>query len=151
MQEVFQKVGRLLKEARRVLFITGAGVSAESGIPTFRGSTAAFTGGRTEEGMPFEEALSHTTFRQNPQLSWKYFFQLELAIRGKQPNAAHRAMAALQAAGRSVCVVTQNIDGLHQQARSRHVIELHGNMLRLNCTECEHQSCPSTFEGLPPL
>lgn len=127
MKDKVEQVGRILRDATRVLFITGAGVSAESGIPTFRGATAAFSDGRTEEGIAFEEALSARTFLQKPSVSWKYFFRLELTLRGKQPNAAHLAMARLQTAQRSVCVATQNIDGLHQSAGSAFVLELHGN------------------------
>jgi NAD-dependent deacetylase len=151
MLDDFQAVARLLNHSGRVLFITGAGVSAESGIPTFRGSTAAFPNGQTEDGLPFEEALSGSVFRRNPELSWKYFFQLERSLRGKEPNPAHRAIAALQRPGRSICVVTQNIDGLHQNAGSRCVIELHGNLRRLICSRCDYRSSPDTYEGLPTL
>ena len=69
-QHGIQETARLLKAARRVLFITGAGVSAESGVPTFRGATAAFENGLTEEGIPFEDVLSATTFSRDPKLSW---------------------------------------------------------------------------------
>jgi NAD-dependent deacetylase len=151
MDKELQPVAALLKSARRVLFITGAGVSAESGIPTFRGTAAAFADGRTEEGICFEEVLSGSTFRRTPALSWKYFFRLEQALRNKQPNDAHRAMASLQSDGRFVCVATQNIDGLHQAAGSKAVLELHGNLRRLVCTECEYQDNPATFEALPAL
>lgn len=151
MKNQFQEVGQLLREARRVLFITGAGVSAESGIPTFRGSTAAFANGLTDEGIPFEEALSGSTFRRNPLLSWKYFFLLELSLRGKEPNLAHRAIAALATPSRYVCVATQNIDGLHQDAGSKGVIELHGNMRRVMCVDCEYCDSPGTFERMPEL
>jgi NAD-dependent deacetylase len=141
----------LLRTARRVLFITGAGVSAESGVPTFRGATGAFANGLTEEGIPFEDVLSGPTFRRNPKLSWKYFFLLESSMRGKQPNGAHRAMAALETAGKEVCVATQNIDGLHQAAGSRNVIELHGNLRRIICTGCDYRVYHETFEGMSAL
>ena len=110
MNSDFVKVGKLLKYAKRVLFITGAGVSAESQIPIFRGATAAFADGITEDGVPFEEVLSAETFIKNPKLVWKYLFVLELSIRGKVPNAAHLAITALQTPQRSVYVATQNID-----------------------------------------
>ena len=147
----FVEVGRLLRNSKRVLFITGAGVSAESQIPTFRGATAAFANGMTEDGIPFEEALSGTTLLRNPKLSWKYHFRLELSLRGKQPNAAHLAMAALQTPRRHTCIATQNIDGLHQRAGSGTVLELHGNLRRVICTQCEYSVCLETFESLPPL
>jgi NAD-dependent deacetylase len=151
MTEKINKLVPLLKAARRVLFITGAGVSVESGIPSFRGSTAAFKEGLTEDGIPFEIALSGPAFKRHPERTWKYFFQLELALRGKQPNAAHRAMADLEQRGCKVCVATQNIDGLHQTAGSKRVIELHGNLRRLVCRACNYCSSPETFEGLPSL
>jgi NAD-dependent deacetylase len=151
MQSELQEIARLLKGSRRVLFITGAGVSAESGVPTFRGATGAFANGLTEEGIPFEDVLSGPMFQRNPKLSWKYFFLLEASIRDKQPNAAHKGMAALQASGRRVWVATQNIDGLHQAAGSQDLIELHGNLRRVICTGCERRVYHETFVGLPEL
>ena len=151
MNDPLMQVAELLNHASRVLVITGAGVSAESGIPTFRGSTTAFPKGLTEEGIPFEEALSGPSFLRYPELSWKYFFQLERGLRGKQPNEAHEAIAAFERAGRAVCVATQNIDGLHQQAGSREVIELHGNMQKLVCTQCAYGAERVFFDTLPAL
>jgi NAD-dependent deacetylase len=151
MRDDVQAVGRLLRRARRVLFITGAGVSAESGIPTFRGRGAAFACGMTEDGIPFETALSGPTFQQTPEVSWKHFFQLAGAIHDRQPNAAHRAIAALQSPDREVWVATQNIDGLHQLAGSQHVIELHGTMKRVFCPRCDYLVDPGSYADLPPL
>jgi NAD-dependent deacetylase len=145
------KVGELLKRAQRVLFITGAGVSAESQIPTFRGATAAFADGMTEDGLPFEEVLSAETFRDNPALSWKYLARLELSIRGKLPNAAHAVMAGLQTPRREVFIATQNIDELHQRAGSRNVFELHGNLRRIICTRCDYRVHLETYESLAKL
>jgi NAD-dependent deacetylase len=151
VQPEILEVSRLVKAARRLLFITGAGVSAESGVPTFRGATGVFGGGFTEEGIRFEEALSGPMFRRNPSLSWKYFRQLELSIRGKQPNAAHRAMAGLQSPERVVWVATQNIDELHQRAGSKNVLELHGNLRRICCPDCDYRVSAETFEGMAEL
>jgi NAD-dependent deacetylase len=151
MNDDFVKVGGLLKSANRVLFITGAGVSAESQIPTFRGATAAFADGMTEDGVPFEEVLSAETFVKNPKLAWKYLSILELSMRGKVPNAAHLAMAALQTPQRSIYVATQNIDELHQRAGSQNVFELHGNLRRISCTECNYSVHLETFEGIAKL
>ena len=151
MRTPLDQIAALLRSAQRVLFITGAGVSAESGVPTFRGATGAFANGLTEEGIPFEEVLSGPTFRDNPRLAWKYFFRLEQSIRGKVPNAAHRAMAALETPNRSVCIATQNIDELHQSAGSTNVIELHGCLRRIICPACDYGVYHPTFEGLPEL
>jgi len=151
MQNNLRRLAEVLKGAQRVLFITGAGVSAESGVPTFRGATGAFADGLTEEGMPWEQVLSGSTFINNPRLSWKYFFRLEQSLRGKKPNAAHRVIAALQTSERHICVATQNIDGLHQSAGSKNVIELHGNLRRIVCTGCDYRVYYETFEGMPEL
>lgn len=146
-----RSVAFLTQSARRILFITGAGVSAESGIPTFRGAGAAFPDGKTEDGIPFEEALSGWMLKKNPALSWKYFFRLEEFLRDKVPNAAHHAMARLQAPDRDVWIATQNIDGLHQAAGSTHVLELHGNLRRIVCTRCDYLDFPATFQGFSPV
>ena len=151
MNNELQRIAELLRVGRRVLFITGAGVSAESGIPTFRGATGAFADGLTEEGIPFEGVLSGTTLRMNPELSWKYFFRMEQGLRGKRPNSAHHAIAALESPGSQVWVATQNIDGLHQGAGSTAVIELHGNLRRVICKHCDYQVYRETFEGMAPL
>lgn len=120
-------------------------------MPTFRGATGVFNGGFTEEGIRFEEALSGPMFRRNPSLSWKYFRLLELSIRGKQPNAAHCAIVALESPDRTVWVATQNIDELHQRAGASHVIELHGNLRRILCPECDYRARAETFEGMAEL
>ena len=151
MSDDLQRIAELLRASRRVLFITGAGVSAESGIPTFRGATGAFADGLTDEGIPFEDVLSATTFRKNPKLSWKYFFRLEQSLRGKRPNGAHHAIAALEVPGRQIWVATQNIDGLHQSPGSTAVIELHGNLRRVICTRCDYRVYRETFEGMAAL
>jgi NAD-dependent deacetylase len=95
--------------------------------------------------------LAGATFRDNPQLSWKYFRKLELALRGKLPNIGHCAIAGLERPGRWISVATQNIDGLHQNAGSTAVIELHGNLRRLLCTRCDRRSNFETFEALAPV
>jgi NAD-dependent deacetylase len=151
MQTKLLEIASRLKTAERILFITGAGVSAESGIPTFRGATGVFANGLTEEGIPFEEALSGSTFVCNPKLSWKYFLRLELAVRGKRPNVAHRAIAGFHNRNRTVWVATQNIDGLHHEAGSTNVIELHGNLRRIVCTRCTYRQHHETFEELQEL
>ncbi len=126
-------------------------MSAESQIPTFRGATAAFADGLTEDGVPFEEVLGVETFRQNPALSWKYLARLELSMRGKLPNAAHAVMAALQTPQRVIFIATQNIDELHQRAGSHNVFELHGNLRRIICTRCDYCVHLETFESLGKL
>lgn len=121
-----------LANAKRVLVLTGAGVSAESGVPTFRG------GGNTAtwKGLPFEVISSGTMLERNLPLVWEWFDYRRDTLRSLKPNAAHEAIARWQERFAELTVVTQNIDGLHQRAGSRHVVELHGNIWRARCTVC---------------
>lgn len=115
-----------LRAARRVVVFTGAGMSAESGIPTFRDRLT----GLWAQVDPMEIATPWA-FRADPQRVWDWHVHLAEAVRAARPNAGHEAIAVLEKAGLEVTVVTQNIDNLHQRAGSAKVIELHGNLLRL--------------------
>jgi NAD-dependent deacetylase len=120
----------LLEGARRLVVFTGAGVSAESGIPTFRdaleGLWARFDPMRlaTEAG-----------FRADPPLVWRWYAERRARIAQARPNAAHVAIARAAGGGRTVTVITQNVDGLHQRAGSTDVIELHGSIVQARCLE----------------
>ncbi len=118
-----------------ILFVTGAGISADSGLPTYRGIGGLYEDRDTEEGVPIEEALSGSMLQRDPALTWKYLWQIGQACQGAEPNAAHRFIAALQDR-RAVRVMTQNVDGLHRRAGSRGLIEVHGNASELLCTGC---------------
>ena len=124
----FDAARAILGAARRLVVFTGAGVSAESGIPTFRdaleGMWARFDPMRlaTEEG-----------FRADPPLVWRWYAERRARIAQAQPNAAHVAIAQAARGARSVTVVTQNVDGLHQRAGSADVIELHGSIVAARC------------------
>ena len=125
---------------RRVVAFTGAGVSADSGIPTFRGS-----GGLWREFRP-EELATPEAFRRDPALVWEWYEWRRTLIREAQPNAAHLAIARLPDA----IVVTQNVDGLHARAGSADVVELHGNIFRVRCTrEQTTRAAPDPFTRLP--
>ena len=115
-----------LRAMRRVVVFTGAGISAESGIPTFRDRLS----GLWAHTDPMEIATPWA-FRADPQRVWDWHVHLAEAVRAARPNAGHQAIAALQGAGLEVTVITQNIDALHHRAGSARVIELHGNLLRL--------------------
>ena len=119
-------------EARRVLVLTGAGVSAESGVPTFRG------GGRSAvwKGMPFDRISSAGMLERNLAEVWEWFNYRRDVIEKIIPNAAHHALARWQTRFPDFTLVTQNVDGLHQAAGARGVIELHGNLWRARCTAC---------------
>jgi NAD-dependent deacetylase len=118
--------------ANRVLVLTGAGVSAESGVPTFRG------GGKTAtwKGLPFDVISSGAMLERNLPAVWEWFDYRRDLLRSIQPNRAHRAIADWQDRFADLTLVTQNVDGLHQRAGSRSVIELHGNIWRARCVIC---------------
>ncbi|WAG77477.1 NAD-dependent deacylase [Metapseudomonas furukawaii] len=149
-----RRVAAALKAARRILVITGAGLSADSGLPTYRGLGGLYNG-RTEEGMPIERALSGPMLQRDPALCWKYLAQLGRACLSARPNAGHRAIARLQALKPECWVLTQNIDGYHRQAGSppERLIEIHGELAPLFCQSCgaESQELSRHLAGeLPP-
>jgi NAD-dependent deacetylase len=125
-----QRAAELLASARNGLALTGAGVSAESGIPTFRGE-----GGLWSQYDPVKVA-SIDRFLEDPAAYWNVSKARGPAVLAARPNAGHHALAALEMAGRLVAVVTQNTDGLHQDAGSRRVIELHGSGRTVQCLDC---------------
>ena len=145
------RVAELLGKARRVLFITGAGLSADSGLPTYRGLGGLYEHMTTPDGMPIEEVLSGSTFRRQPELTWKYLQQVEQACRGASCNAAHRIIAELERNLESVTVLTQNVDGFHQRAGSRNVIDIHGNLHVITCSRCRREREVASYAGLDPL
>ncbi len=123
---------RRFDSAKRVLVLTGAGVSAESGVPTFRG------GGNTVtwKGLPFDVISSGAMLERNLPAVWEWFDYRRNLLRAIEPNAAHHAIASWQERFAGLTLVTQNVDGLHQRAGSRNVVELHGNIWRARCTVC---------------
>src|SRR4051812_38239280 len=114
-----EQAARMLASARSALFITGAGVSAASGIPTYRGIGGLYAGKATDEGMSIEEALSGSMLRRSPEITWKYVHQIERACRGARPNPAHAALARIGERIERTWVLTQNVDGFHTEAGSR--------------------------------
>jgi NAD-dependent deacetylase len=129
-------VANILRDAESVLFITGAGVSADSGLPTYRGVGGLYAGQDTEDGIAIEEALSGPMFAKRPELTWKYLWQIGSACGGAVPNRAHDIIAKIEAEKRDVWVMTQNVDGLHRAAGSKNLVEVHGHMFDLHCIEC---------------
>ena len=147
------RAAELLRRASRVFVITGAGISADSGLPTYRGIGGLYDTDGTEDGMPIEQALSGDMLSQRPDICWKYIAQIEAACRGATFNAAHQVLAELAPRYARLCVLTQNVDGFHRDAGSRDVIEMHGNIRRLSCTGCNHSEAVSDFahiHSLPP-
>lgn len=143
----------MLSDAQRVLVITGAGMSADSGLPTYRGIGGLYDTDLTAEGMPIEEALSGATFQRDPALTWKYIAQIEQACRGAAPNRGHEILAELAPRFERLCVLTQNVDGFHRFAGSSDVIEMHGDIHSLSCTACGARNTVddySTLDDIPP-
>ncbi|MFG0320397.1 MAG: NAD-dependent deacetylase [Planctomycetota bacterium JB042] len=120
----------MLAASRRPVALTGAGVSAESGLSTFRGP-----GGLWNERRP-EEIATPEAFAADPALVWSFYRWRRERVRACAPNAAHHALAAFEAAHEGFVLITQNVDGYHGAAGSRAVIELHGNLMTDRCSEC---------------
>ena len=123
----------LWREAKRVVFFGGAGVSTESGVQDYRSA-----GGIYEQAEHAEAVLTPSFMHRYPEAFYR-FCRKYFLVDGIEPNAAHRGLAKLEAAGRLSSIITQNIDGLHQQAGSRTVYELHGNTQSFSCTRCKKQ------------
>lgn len=138
-----------LRSARSALFITGAGISAASGIPTYRGVGGLYGDKPTEEGVPIEKALSGPMFKRRPELTWKYIHQIERASRGARWNRAHAALARLERHLKRCWVLTQNVDGFHRAAGSKNVIDIHGDLHRILCTACSHEEHAADYAHLP--
>jgi NAD-dependent deacetylase len=149
---LLDEVAGLCRAARRILFVTGAGISADSGLPTYRGIGGLYNGSTTDEGHAIEDALSGEMFRARPEITWKYIAQIEANCRGARPNAAHETIAWL-ADRADVTVLTQNIDGLHRAAGTRDPIEIHGTLHRLRCNACDWHGEVADYAGLaiPPV
>jgi len=141
-----------LDRARRVLVITGAGMSADSGLPTYRGVGGLYDSGPTEDGVAIEDALSGSMLRRDPRLCWKYLQEIERATRGRKPNGGHEALVTLAPRYEQFTVLTQNVDGFHRRAGQDDLIEIHGNLQELHCTGCTYQTRVEDYEGLslPP-
>jgi NAD-dependent deacetylase len=125
--KIDDKVLKKIKNAKTAFALTGAGSSAPSGIPTFRGDEGFWT-----DKTPFDVE----EFNKNPQKVWEWHCEIREMIKQKAPNPSHFALANMQTIFRSFAVVTQNIDNLHQKAGSNRVIELHGNIYRNKCNDC---------------
>lgn len=137
-----EAVSRQLLHARELVFFTGAGISVASGIPTFREGVDGLW-----NAVDPEEVSSIRAFREQPEWVWQWYGQRKAMVDGAKPNAAHQAIAALERRfpDKRISVITQNIDGLHSQAGSRRVTELHGSISRIRC----HARCgyTRTWEG----
>lgn len=138
------RAASLVAQSRAIAVLTGAGVSAESGIPTFRGLGGLWKG-RDPMSLATPEA-----FAANPELVWEFYNWRRDMVSRANPNPAHFALARLAATNTAVTLITQNVDRLHQRAGSRDVLELHGNLFDVRCVGCG-ETFDRTGIALPPL
>ena len=141
---MFELIADKLKNAKKIVFVTGAGISQESGIPTFRG-----TDGLWRKYDPMQLATIDA-FYDDPKLVWEWYEDRRKNILQAKPNPGHFAIAELEKY-KKVTVLTQNIDGLHQRSGSTKVLELHGSIIRIKCSVCNFKdNIPTSFDELPP-
>jgi len=148
MDEKIAKLKAWIEESDNVVFFGGAGVSTESGIPDFRSVDGLYN---QKWKYPPETILSHTFFERYPEEYYR-FHREKLVIEGVKPNRAHIRLAELEQEGKLKAVITQNIDGLHQAAGSKNVLELHGSILRAYCARCRKiypESIINHGQGVP--
>ena len=132
MDEKIERLKEWIEGSENIVFFGGAGVSTESNIPDFRSTDGLYN---QEYAYPPETILSHSFYKKKPEEFFR-FYRNKMMFPNAQPNAAHKALARLEQQGKLKAVITQNIDGLHQKAGSREVLELHGSVLRNYCERC---------------
>lgn len=137
---------RRLRSAKIVAMLTGAGISAESGVPTFRGEEGLWKKFRPEELANFD------AFMRNPQLVWEWYNYRKHIINQVAPNAGHYAIAKMESIFSNFHLITQNVDDLHRKAGSQQIYELHGNIMRNRCVDCSeyYDELPSAEPGILP-
>lgn len=141
-----EKTLEVLKNAASVVVLTGAGVSAESGVPTFRGKDGLWKNHRAEE------LATPSAFAKDPKLVWEWYSWRREIIRDLEPNPAHDTISELENRFEQFSLITQNVDGLHNKAGSRKIVELHGNIWKVRCTKEGKTSWnDEKFSSLPPL
>ena len=142
--KMFDNVTKKLRDSKKIVFVTGAGISQESGIPTFRGKD-----GHWRKYDPMKLA-SIGAFYDDPKLVWEWYEDRRKNILAAKPNEGHFAISKMEKF-KHVVILTQNIDGLHQRSGSTNVLELHGSIIRIKCTVCNFSdNITENFESLPP-
>ena len=143
--KMFELIKDEIKKFQKIVFVTGAGISQESGIPTFRGEDGLW---RNHDAM---KLATIDAFYDNPKLVWEWYNERRMNIFQAQPNPGHRAIAELEKYA-DVVVLTQNIDGLHQKSGSSKVLELHGSIVKIKCSVCDYkEEILTEISNLPPL
>ena len=142
MVKIPDEVTRQLRSVQRIAVLTGAGVSAESGVPTFRGD-----GGLWKNHRP-EQLATPQAFNKDPQLVWDWYHWRRGLIREASPNAAHHSLVEIEKKTPEYTLITQNVDGLHLAAGSKAVLEIHGNINRARCSSCTQKIDLSDEKGV---
>jgi NAD-dependent deacetylase len=147
MDTRINQLQQFVDESTKIVFFGGAGVSTESGIPDFRSQDGLYS---QSYDYPPETILSRSFFNEHPEEFYEFYWDRVVHADAK-PNAAHHKLAELEQAGKLTSVITQNIDGLHQAAGNRNVLELHGSVWRNQCIRCEKKySLPDIIGQIPP-
>ncbi len=142
---MFESIKSQIGSIKKIVFVTGAGISQESGIPTFRGKDGLW---RNHDAM---KLATIDAFYDNPELVWQWYNERMLNIFNTKPNQGHKVIAELEKYA-EVIVLTQNIDGLHQKAGSTKVLELHGSIVKIKCSVCSFKDeITEEFSEIPPL
>jgi len=135
-----------VRKAENIVVLTGAGVSAESGIPTFRSNGGYWQTHR------FEDLATREGFLRDPKMVWTWYEERRRGIAAAQPNAGHNALVELEKRARRFALITQNVDGLHERAGSKNVVHLHGTIWTVRCTECGREEMNhEELNDLPPF
>ncbi len=129
-----KQIADILSRCIMPVAFTGAGISAESGVPTFRDNNGLW------DGYDPMKVATPESFRENPKSVWQFYNERRKQVKQVQPNPAHLALAELESIHGNLLIITQNIDGLHQQAGSKNIIELHGSLFKARCTQCDYQT-----------
>ena len=145
--QIPEKLTEFIRNAKKVCVLTGAGISAESGIPTFRGGETS----GAWKGMPFDQISSARMVREDLDAVWEWFDYRRGLYKDCQPNPAHLALAGWQNRFEDFTLITQNVDGLHERAGSKNILELHGNINHAKCEKCEkvYKMNPETVPHQP--
>jgi len=143
--KMFESIKDQIKDFKKIVFVTGSGISQESGIPTFRGKDGLW---RNHDAM---KLATIDAFYENPRLIWEWYNERRANIFAAEPNLGHKAIVELEKYAKIV-ILTQNIDGLHQKAGSTKVLELHGSIVKIKCSVCDFKDEIMTeFSEIPPL
>jgi len=146
------EVANYMLAAKRVLIVTGAGLSADSGMPTYRGIGGLYGDLPVRDGLAIEDILSGYTMKRDPALVWEYLGHVAEAFFGAKPNCGHDVIAAMDQHFEKVLVLTQNVDGFHAEAGSKHIVDIHGDIHDLACLQCSYKKTDVDLQTLamPP-